>query len=808
MKTKLFYVSALALIAASCSQTEMEQLGQNPNIKDEGKGIAFIANVNSDAETRGDFEQSGNLFYGKWFADKDAIGVFYKNNTSVKPMHSATGQNVNSGSWMGLLENSTETQAFKFRASASGNNGYFVADSEDDMLALSGSWTDINKPTFRAFYPYNEKDYVATSNITLPDFSNVNQETADGYGVMNKMFFVSESSFEGEYDANDNSVAKDRFNLDLKRVHPVVWYQVKIGDLSVTNEVYKRDYPFGFDSRYGKLKTVTLKAKGNNEKSINPSKLTFNSDDAWDIAYDELIISSAISDKTIANPKGFVKGSADDAQEAITVNLNNGAGLEWADNYTVFMPVANIDRTEFVENDVDETMSATYTFEKIQIQKDKDTRSNAWTGDAWVAYPSSKGYELYEDNYTVYMNGSDYVLEINKDFNLAEVFDASGYVTNTKKGDGNNIAKSEIKHFVSKVALNDDADYAFIRTMTGLTNITLLENEEIPAGAFSGLSNLVYLNLPKVTTVGDNAFPDNKYTDVYMGSYNFEDEEGTNQLDVRNTLLKAESLERADISGVTTIGVLFVQNQYPTFMNFTKLQEIKVQDNVILATAAFRGCEALTKVDGTVVLNATSNSQFANCVQLATININGTVIPEAAFSGCKLLTTVSNGDAAVVPSYIGESAFAQTKLSDIDLSTATTIGKSAFEGCTSLTGGDDKTLTVGAATHISDRAFYGCNQLQNITFEAATSIGADILNTASAIKKIEFKQVFKLNTTPTKEVWCFGSVTNTKQLFCHKDQPGVEFPIGGSPKINLTNEQGGATYTYTFMSIDKKYGYQ
>lgn len=78
MKTKLFYVSALALIAASCSQTEMEQLGQNPNIKDEGKGIAFIANVNSDAETRGDFEQSGNLFYGKWFADKDAIGVFYK----------------------------------------------------------------------------------------------------------------------------------------------------------------------------------------------------------------------------------------------------------------------------------------------------------------------------------------------------------------------------------------------------------------------------------------------------------------------------------------------------------------------------------------------------------------------------------------------------------------------------------------------------------------------------------------------------------------------------------------------------------
>lgn len=808
MKTKLFYVSALALIAASCSQTEMEQLGQNPNIKDEGKGIAFIANVNSDAETRGDFEQSGNLFYGKWFADKDAIGVFYKNNTSVEPMHSATEQSVNSSSWMGLQENSTETQAFKFRASASGNNGYFVADSENDMLALSGSWTDINKPTFRAFYPYNEEDYAATSNITLPDFSNVNQETADGYGVMDKMFFVSESSFEGEYDANDNSVAKDRFNLDLKRVHPVVWYQVKIGDLSVTNEVYKRDYPFGFDSRYGKLKTVTLEAKGNNEKSINPSKLTFNSDDAWDIAYDELIIPSAISDKTIANPKGFVKGSADDAQEAITVKLNNGAGLEWADNYTVFMPVANIDRTEFVENDVDETMSATYTFEKIQIQKDKDTRSNAWTGDAWVAYPSSKGYELYEDNYTVYMKGSDYVLEINKDFNLAEVFDASGYVTNTKKGDGNNIAKSEIKHFVSKVALNDDADYAFIRTMTGLTNITLLENEEIPAGAFSGLSNLVYLNLPKVTTVGDNAFPDNKYTDVYMGSYNFEDEEGTNQLDVRNTLLKAESLERADISGVTTIGVLFVQNQYPTFMNFTKLQEIKVQDNVILATAAFRGCEALTKVDGTVVLNTTSNSQFANCVKLATINIKGDVIPEAAFSGCKLLTTVNNGDAAVVPSYIGESAFAQTKLSDIDLSAAKTIGKSAFEGCTSLTGGDDKTLTVGAATHISDRAFYGCNKLQNITFEAATSIGADILNAASAIKKIEFKQVFKLDSKQTSKIFCFGTNTEGKQLFCHKDQPGVQFPIGGSPKITLTNEQDSATYTYTFMSIDKKYGYQ
>ena len=65
-----------------------------------------------------------------------------------------------------------------------------------------------------------------------------------------------------------------------------------------------------------------------------------------------------------------------------------------------------------------------------------------------------------------------------------------------------------------------------------------------------------------------------------------------------------------------------------------------------------------------------------------------------------------------------------------------------------------------------------------------------------------------LSRTHVSKIFCFGTSTEGKQLFCHKDQPGVQFPIGGSPKITLTNEQDSATYIYTFMSIDKKYGYQ
>ena len=814
MKTKWLYASALALFAASCAETEFDQLGQNPTINDEGRGITFIAGFNDGAETKGDFSQAGNVFNTNWFADYDAIGVFYKTGTQVGNMLPGNySEAIAGGAWMGLQVKSgteesaiTESNAFKFRASASGTNGYFVADGDEDMLKVTGLWTTgAQRPTFRAFWPYSEEDYSSSSEVVLPDLSENQQITPEGYGIMDNVFMVSESTFNGSYDQYDNSVAKDRFGLDMKRVNPIVWFQVKIGDESVTNKIYKRDYPFGFDERYGELNNVTLIAKGykSDSKDIKPSKLTFNSDDKWNIAYKDLIVEGE-NGKTIANPKAFVEGKKEDAKTSITTNLGatKGAGLSWADDYTVFMPVANIDRSAFVKENVDETMSATYTFSKIKLQKDVETRSNLWSGNRWVGYPSPEGYKLYEDNYSVYMNGNDYVLEINKDFDLADAFDKDGNVVNIYKADGKAIAKDEITHFVSKVNLTDKADYSLIQSLTNLTHITLLENENLPENAFSGLKGLVYVNLPKVTEVGNNAFPDNDYTDVYMGSYNFEDVPETNQLAVRNTLLKANSLERADISGVSTIGVLFVQDQYPTFINFAQLEEITVRDGVLLATAAFRGCEALTTVSGKVVLNKASNSQFANCKQLKVIEISGTEIPEAAFSGCTNLTTINNNGKAVVPTYIGQSAFAATALTDIDLSQAATIGKSAFEGCKNLTGGNDQTLMVSVAKHISDRAFYGCINLENITFTVAESIGSQILDwekrsdTQSKLKKIEFMKVFTANGSNF-----FGpsSKTQNMQLFCNKAQPGVTFPVGGSPKISL----GGSSYT--FMTIDLKY---
>jgi hypothetical protein len=232
------------------------------------------------------------------------------------------------------------------------------------------------------------------------------------------------------------------------------------------------------------------------------------------------------------------------------------------------------------------------------------------------------------------------------------------------------------------------------------------------------------------------------------------------------------------------------------------LEEITVRDGVLLATAAFRGCEALTTVSGKVVLNKASNSQFANCKQLKVIEISGTEIPEAAFSGCTSLTTINNNGKAVVPTYIGQSAFAATALTDIDLSQAATIGKSAFEGCKYLTGGNDRTLMVSVAKHISDRAFYGCINLENITFTVAESIGSQILDwestqsSQSKLKKIEFMKVFTANGN---DFFGPSSKTINMQLFCNKAQPGVTFPVGGSPKISL----GGNSYT--FMTIDLKY---
>lgn len=794
MKKNLLIAGAMALLLAGCSQDEFEQSGSTPNVQ--GKGVTFATSIYEGAGTRAAYEPFQNVFNHNWYADQDKIGVFYKKNTSVDVFSGQTALEINntSGGWMGLA-NTAASNSFEFKATASGTRGYFVANGDNNTLWLKApadadkGYTEAEMPVFRAYWPLENTgrtDFapaVANKiNISAYAANAQEQSTIDGHGIAEMAFMVSESDTKSTYDPNDNSVAKDRFALSFKRISPIVYFKIKTGgaDDPTLNREYENDYAKGLFARFGNLMSVKLEAEGNG--SIAASNLTFNSDATWDIAADK-----------VYDPKDAFDEGTSGAGSTITTTMNSSTGLQWSNDAVAYMVVANVKRDAYRTAGKKEKVTATYAFDKIVLKTSVETDKDwAYTGTdpKWVGFPTEAGYNLDNEPYIAYeFTSGDYALEVNPSFKgkLADLFDVDGNLKGIQKSGGTAINKTDIKHFVSKVNITAAEDFAVIQSLP-LTNVTLLENSTLPAEAFKGLNNLVYLNLPKVTTVTNvNAFPENNYTKVYMGSYDFSDKAGTNQTAVRDRLLLQAHLVEADIAAVANIAAGFPTSGV-TFTGFANLKKITIKPGAVIGGAAFKGCSSLELVQfpkGVTGASANllegANSQFMNCVALPAISISNTVIPDLAFSGCTILEAIVGGNGkAIVPTAIGVSSFKDCKaIEDMDLSQAATIGASAFEGCTSLAGNNKlnaarTVLYVNAVEHVSDKAFKGCTALEYISFAKATTIGVDILAGTSTIKEIEFLKPFTVDSTvkTASTTSFFGTTTNTK-LFCANAQTGV-----------------------------------
>lgn len=808
-KENLLFAGAMALCMVSCTQTEFEQLDATSKAK--SQGIAFAVSVDEEAGTRAAYEPFNTVFNHKWYADKDKIGVLYKKDTKVTPNNGVSGTEIvtNKG-WMGT----SATEAFEFKATASGTSGYFVANGDDNTLWLGAptnlakGYTETEKPVFRAYWPGNAE--LADGKITLGNYAAAeqNQTTTDGYGIAENAFMVSESDDNYEYDANDNSVARDRFSLKFKRISPIVYFRIKTGGANNPNlnREYKRNYADKFFGCLGKLKTITLKAEGSTKdgSTLTQSMLTFNSNDKWDMTAKNVYDPTPVTDEA---PNGaFIKGNNDDASSKITLGLgqknssNSYDGLTWSNDAVAYMTIANVDRSAYEDKKETEKVTATYAFEHIQLETSKETDNSwAYTGDnaKWIGFPTQKGYDLDSVPYIAYNRGDNiYALEINPAFEgkLSDLFE-NGNLKGIKKADGTTIAKSDIGHFVSKIDITAKEDFDVIKSLN-LYNITLLENTTIPAKAFDGLSRLQYLNLPKVTKVENvDAFPDNAYKKVFMGSYDFSDKSGTNQTAVRDRLLKKSALVEADIAAVGNIAAGFPTSGV-IFTGFKKLEIITVKSGAVIGGAAFKDCEALTTVqfpqgttNGSVSLLEGANSQFMGCCNgdFKTISISNTVIPDLAFSGCTYLKNVINGNGeAIVPTAIGISSFEGCKaISDMDLSKAATIGAAAFKNCKALRGNNKlnparTVLYVNAIKHVADEAFANCENLKYISFANAETIGLGIL-AGTNCTEIEFLKPFTVIGKTTAATNFFGGTESSEtnkwtvsgKLFCAKGQTGV-----------------------------------
>jgi hypothetical protein len=240
-----------------------------------------------------------------------------------------------------------------------------------------------------------------------------------------------------------------------------------------------------------------------------------------------------------------------------------------------------------------------------------------------------------------------------------------------------------------------------------------------------------------------------------------------------------------------------------TFYGCEKLTSVTIPEGVTsIESNAFAACTALTSVTIPSSTTSIKSSAFYGCTKLTSVTIPGSVtsIATNAFNNCSALTKVeitdlaawcniSFGNANANPLYYAKNLYLNGELvTELDIpdsvteikayafengsftsltlpSTITSIGTSAFSGCTSLLGevsdkfnneGESGTKNVliipNSVTTISTSAFQNCTALENLwlgnsvgNISATAFAGVDltsVTSTATTAPKLAAKNVF------------------------------------------------------------------
>ena len=311
----------------------------------------------------------------------------------------------------------------------------------------------------------------------------------------------------------------------------------------------------------------------------------------------------------------------------------------------------------------------------------------------------------------------------------------------TKWGDGNGITESQAAAVTGiDTAFRGNTTIATFDEFSKFTNITEFpENGSGDMRAFSKCTALRTITLPPAfTKIGSgNSGYGNGYC-AFNGCTSLENINVPPSLYYigNNAFSDCTSLEKLDLSNVTYIGA-------SAFNNCSKLRNLADTSKVeTLGSSAFNSCKSLKNISLPSLTSNLGSNTFHNCTSLERIDSLGTTAK-----------TIADGKGGSYSDY--GFAYGCTSLTYVNLSCITSIGASAFYGCTSL----ENINFPESITAINNNAFQGCSLLnKDINLPNLTSLGS------SAFYNTKIKKVSNLGNITTINGYAFNNCTELTEF--------------------------------------------